>query len=68
MDKSCSHESPLLKTTTFLYCFLQQNYIEMTIQTSKKKSVKEHNHVITFNYVITKLKIKVATGKIGLYY
>jgi len=31
-------------------------------------SAKEHNHIITFNYVISKLKIKVATGKIGLYY
>jgi hypothetical protein len=35
---------------------------------AKKHSAKKHNHVITFNYVITKLKIKVATGKIGLYY
>ena len=34
----------------------------------KMHSVKENNHVITFNYVISKLKIKVATGKIGLYY
>ena len=35
---------------------------------AKKHIAKEHNHVITFKYVISKLKIKVATGKIGLYY
>ena len=63
------HMKAPFKKNTFLYWFLQQNYVEMTVQTSQKKhSSKKNNHVITFNYVITKLKIKVATGKIGLYY